>query len=453
MQELEMSQKDEPHRSDFVTGYVNLLCQITDSPREFQEAAALFLLSTAVGRKWIFRSLPETSVFSGKTETGKLLNLWFIILGKSRITRKTSGVLRHAEDICKKVFGDHRLISAVFTPEALIKEMSQKSMPSTVAELETVCAWISDEIAWFFQQLRKKDSYLLNADAFLSRIYDGSTYSRSTIGRGKETIWNPYLTCLLASTTYLPALFDELQLRLGFTNRFIYVIAERRERKPLRTEPLTEVEQRKVKEILDFLKALSERRQVVMLQMTEEAKELYDAFEEEIENQIANEDLGIKEGYFGNLPNLVVRLSCLYRISRMTLQEIRTYDKPSLFVEKQDVENAIKYAWQAWAWFENVIQVMYKKKTKERRPLPRNRVKELVLRFLANERIKQRKDIDLYIMSKIDVGKATISNALADLINEQRVCQPKYGFYKLKEDCKACKWRNTCTASERCDIL
>ena len=444
-----MSWSTEPHRSDFVTKYVNLLCRITDSPKEFQEAAALFLLSTAVGRKWIFRSLPETSVFGGKLESGKPLNLWFIILGKSRITRKTSGVLRHVEDICKKVFGDHRLISAVFTPEALIKEMSQKSMPSAAAEPETVCAWISDEIAWFFQHLKKKNSYMMSADAFLSRIYDGNTYSRSTIGRGKETIWNPYLTCLLASTTYLPVLFDELQLRLGFMNRFIYVIAERKERKPLRTEPLTEVEQRMVEEILDFLKALSERRQVVMLQMTEEAKELYDAFEEEIENRIANEDLGVKEGYFGNLPNIVVRLSCLYRISRMTPHEIRSYSKPFLFVEKQDVERAINYAWKAWAWFENVVQIMHKKGTRERLSLPRNQVKELVLSFLADGKIKQRKDIDLYVGSKINVGKATISNALNDLLNERRVCQPKYGFYKLKEDCKACKWRDTCRTAER----
>jgi len=115
---------------DFVSKYVRLLSGITDAPREFQETAALFLLSTAVGRKWVFQSLPETAIFSDKIgTTGKLLNLWFIIIGKSRITRKSSGVMSRVEEIAKKIFGEQLLISEAFTPESLIKEMSEKSSP------------------------------------------------------------------------------------------------------------------------------------------------------------------------------------------------------------------------------------------------------------------------------------------------------------------------------------
>ena len=51
--------------ADFVNAYVNLMKRITDAPQGiYQEAAALFLISTAMGRRFQFFSVPETSIFS-----------------------------------------------------------------------------------------------------------------------------------------------------------------------------------------------------------------------------------------------------------------------------------------------------------------------------------------------------------------------------------------------------
>jgi hypothetical protein len=172
---------------DFINKYVRLLSGITDAPKEFQEAAALLLISSAVGRRWMFRSLPDMAIFGEKVGTGgRLLNLWFIIMGKSRISRRTSGVLNPVEKITNKIIGEQQIISSAFTPESLVKEMSEKSVPSSVFRLETPCFWLCDEVSWFFQQLKKKDSYMASVDAILSKLYDGNTYSRSTIGRGKD---------------------------------------------------------------------------------------------------------------------------------------------------------------------------------------------------------------------------------------------------------------------------
>ena len=434
---------------DFVGKYVRFLSGITDAPREFQESAALFLISTAVGRKWLFRSVPDTSIFGEvPKDTGKLLNLWFILIGKSRITRKTSGVVKHVIDISEMVFGRQVMLTEAFTPESLIKQMSEKFVPSARPSFEIVSCWISDEIAWFYQHLKKRDSYMASADAFLSKIHNGSTYSRGTIGRGKETVWTPYLTCLLASTDYLPTLFDELQIRLGFMNRFIYVVGERKERKPLRTEPLTEEEKREAREIERFLKALAGKTSVTILKMTSEAKQLYDSFEEEIENLIETEGLGIKEGYYGNLPNLAVRLASLHRISRMTPEEIRTYSNPILTVEKQDVEKAIDYAWKVWDWFEKVIEIMLTKPTLRTRKLL-DQAKESILNLLADKELRSGTNIVESTVRAIGCGPATAHNARRRLEYERKICSPKYGFYKLKEDCKTCRWKDTCTISER----
>lgn len=420
---------------DFVTRYVNLLSRVTDAPEEFQEAAVLFLVATAAGRKWIFKSLPDATIFGNRVgPTGKLLNLWFILIGKNRITRKSSGVISYVEEISQRVVGEQRIISEAFTPESLIKEMSEKSVLSAIQSRETLCCWICDEISWFFHHLKKKGSCMVSADAFLSKIYDGSTYSRTTIGRGKETVWNPYLTCLLASTDYLPTLFDELQIRLGFMNRFIYVVAERKKRKPLRTEPLSEEEEKEVEQIVTFLKALAERTSVTMLEMTNEAKQVYDSFEEEIEKRIETEDLGIKEGYCGQLPNLVVRLSCLYRISRMTPMEIRNYNSPVLTVEKQDVERAIDYADKAWTWFEKVVEIML-------RPRGKRSTKGSVTRKgrrIVIEIVKKGPAKREYIIEatrKAGIDDSSVDNViLPSLIEDNIIKRDKPGWYSFVTD-------------------
>lgn len=416
-----------PKISDFITTYMELLSRITDAPQEFQEAAALFLLSTIVGRKWIFQSLPETSIFrADKTRNlGRPLNVWFVLLGQSRITRKSTGVVRHVEDLVKEVLGERPLLSKAFTPEYMVKEMSGKTSGD-----ETNCIWISDEIAGFFEKLRKRGSYMTSADAVLSTIYDGSTYTTGTIEREREIVRSPYLTLFLSSTNYLPTLFDELHIRLGFLNRFIYVIGERKERKPLRTEPLTEEEKKEVEEIVAFLEALAERTSVTMMKMTNEAKQLYDSFEEEIERRIVEEDLGIKEGYCGQLPNLVARLASLYRISRMTTEEIRNYSSPILIVEKKDVERAIDYTQKAWNWFEKTIEIMLSNEPAKLREKERSKI--AILEYLADGADKHVIRMQQYVTRRAGASPATFYNALKEL-RKTKVEQTRRGFYRLRQ--------------------
>jgi DNA-binding transcriptional ArsR family regulator len=437
-----VSHNNIPHENkksdsmDFVSKYVDLLSKITDAPSEFQEAAALFLLSTAVGRKWVFRSIPEASIFSEDSKIcGRLLNFWFILIGKSRITRKTSGVMSHVSEILQKIFGKPHMISEAFTPESLVEQMSKMSEFSMSGERETACSWTADEIAWFFQQLRKKDSYMVSAEALLSKIYDGSTYSRSTISRGIETILNPYLTCLLASTEYLPALFDEAQVRFGFLNRFIFVLAHRKERKQLRTELLTEEEKQEAKDIESFLKNLAERDLITILEMSNEAKRAYDSFEEQIEKQIAEENLDIKEGYCGQLPNLVVRLSCLYRISRMKTEEIKVYSNPVLVVEVQDVQRSIDYVQKAWGWFEIVLEIMQSGE-KTRSPLPIENAKTVIMEFLSEGVERHVNVMKTYVIERTGVSQATFYNALRLLLDAGKVVRTRPDYYRIvkKED-------------------
>ena len=120
-----ISDNYKPIHKDFITKYVEILAKITDAPSEYQEAAMLFLISTAIGRKWTFKSIPDASIFNKKQGSkGRLLNLWFIILGKSRISRKSSGVLKHVQGILDATLVKPNALTKSFTPEFLIKEMA-----------------------------------------------------------------------------------------------------------------------------------------------------------------------------------------------------------------------------------------------------------------------------------------------------------------------------------------
>lgn len=334
---------------DFIDKYISLMSKITDAPRDFQEACAMFLLSTVVGRSFVFQSLPDVNIYDTGAGGGRLLNLWFAIIGRSRISRKSS-VIKNVEDSLSKL-DEELLLPVDFTPQALTKVITEKYKNN-----ETRCCWINDEISGFFESLRRAD-FMVSADALLSRIYDGKNTTRTTIVRGAEKIIRPYLTVLVASTEYLPSLFDEGKLRQGFLNRFIFVVSKRTNRLELRST-LTNAEEKITQEIFDYLQAIYTKGLVTSLGFTSDAKKVYNDFEAMIEERITKESLGIEEGYFGNLPNFVIRIGSLFRISRMTTEEIVAWERPILLVEETDVRRAIEYCAKVWNWFQEVVSMM-----------------------------------------------------------------------------------------------
>jgi len=271
---------------------------------------------------------------------------------------------------------------------------------------------------------------MASIEALLSKLYDGRTFSRTTRASGLDLIRNPYLTVFLASTPYLPRLFQTGQVQFGFLNRFIFIKVEKKKRKPLRTTSLNDDESRMKTEIEDFLKALHERKNPVHLEMNPEAKNLYDVYESIVEDKIQHGNLGIKEGYMGQLPNLVVRLSCIYLISRLSIREVQHPELSPLIVEKNDVEKAIAYAGKAWQWFGEVIELMQKeKKTK---PVKEDQAKPAIIDFLEDEKAHHWKEIAEYVDKTVGVKQANVYKALNRLVSEGEVVKVKRGYYRLK---------------------
>lgn len=403
----------------FIERYVDFITATTDAPEDYQEACALFLLSTMCGRHFLFFSIPDANIFvkpgSGGDEGGRFLNLWFILIGKSRVMRKST-VVKRAYNIIKEICPE-LILPEDFTPQAFISVMQGKTSGG-----HTNASWINDEISGFFEQLQKAD-FMTATDTLLSRMYDGRTYTRQTIVRGAETVENPNVTAFLASTEYLPSLFEEAKMRQGFLNRFIYVPIEKKTRLSLR-RALTQAEQKEVEDIKLWLEAVWERNQQVstLVVISHQAQPIYDDHEIAVEDRIFREDMGIIEGYFGNLPNFLIRVSALHRISRMTLAEVVNYKRPYLEIDVEDIEWGIKYCDKIWKWFEKVIKMM-RTAYKSREVLVDTNLLELVYDIILEKGSTGEDVTRTYIYRKANLVAKKLNEVLGTLIVQGRIEQ------------------------------
>ena len=151
-----------------------------------------------------------------------------------------------------------------------------------------------------------------------------------------------------------------------------------------------------------------------------------------MDRRIESEDLGLKEGYMGQLPNLTVRLSCLFRISRLSTKEIRELDNQTIIVDKVDVERAIEYAWRAWGWFGQVIEIMESDVKKAKPSLPIEQAESLVLECLSDGCEKHISTIADFAKTKGKLCTATLYNSISALLLKKAIEKPRHGFYKLK---------------------
>jgi len=343
-----------PNRWNFIDKYIELMSHVTDAPTEFQKAAALFLISTCASRRFTIISAAEHKFFDDYgASSGKYLNLWYILVGKTRISRKSTVVSRveeFIEHIDRNLFLRHS-----FTPQALIRELNNMDEDGHLINVRgTIKTWVHDEISGFFEQLTTAD-YMASVDSMLSRLYDGRNYTSSTISRGAVDIKDPYITCFLASTEYLPSLFTENQIRQGFLNRFIFVHGKRITHKPMHEYDVAD--NISAGELLHWLKALYDISSVMVV-VERAAQKFYDNFEIEIENKIQQEEGNLEEGYYGNMPNVMIRVAALHKIARLEIEEIAYYTSNSVVIELEDMIWAKDYVNECMENFREILSMM-----------------------------------------------------------------------------------------------
>lgn len=199
----------------FLNHYADTICEMTDSYRDYQYAAALMLLSMVIQRRACFRP-SYGAVYP---------NIWMFLLGTSSYSKKTTAI-KFARNMAMDVTPNNSLSNNI-TPERLIQD---------VAELR--CAWqFIDEASGLLSDMKKK-SYMSSYKELLCSLYDETPYnmSRSKRSRGRprkgeeeeqQNEWqirDGYINCFFATT---PDSFgqnvDKNDLKSGMLYRFAFV--------------------------------------------------------------------------------------------------------------------------------------------------------------------------------------------------------------------------------------
>jgi len=306
--------------SDVIDMYIDYASESTDAPSIYHRVLAYWIVSTVLGR--------YVRVITSYAPMGIRPNIWVILIGPSRIVRKTTA-MRLATNIVKEV-APQLLRKASFTPEALY-EMCNELNPGDCI------AWVKDEIGGFFRSLEKK--YMFGIRELLSSMYMGEGEERVLRNLRLRIPEGLYVTAIGTLPWPSHHYISEEDFETGFLNRWVLVFAERREK----TYPLlhnsSEAETLRrdlVKKLKELDQALGKRLAVVS--PTHEALEKLDDYQQELDRRITvltrTAPTSLLPRYLGEADKFLLKLSILRRLAR------GSFDDP-ITVEAEDVMKAL----------------------------------------------------------------------------------------------------------------
>ena len=191
---------------DFIEDYTNFILEHHDTSPDWAESIACNVLATAMGKK-----------IRIETRIGALYpNLFFLVIGPSRIAEKTNPLKYMAIPTLIKLgelTKSRKLLPSKFSVEGMIEYLSKHGGEGMI---------IRDEFTSLFKEASHKD---YNADIleFLSEMYDGMIQSRYTRKMKLEEVRDVYVPLLSATTTYI---FKVMKLDFfiqGTGNRFLFI--------------------------------------------------------------------------------------------------------------------------------------------------------------------------------------------------------------------------------------
>lgn len=200
----------------FVDEYVNWARSKTDGAMSYQIASAFTVLSS-VFSDWGY-AVPKY---------GKMgLNLWFMVLGETTLTRKSTSrnlmlrVIRAYEK-----FGGYQIdIGSDATPEGVTKILADRDKKTSLLH--------RDEVQGMFKDFMNK-TYMASAAERYTELYDGHVpvviRSAKDAGQTQRAETN-FILYLMGITSKVADVLTTEYFRSGFLARFIYVTADAPER-------------------------------------------------------------------------------------------------------------------------------------------------------------------------------------------------------------------------------
>lgn len=200
----------------FIDHYVRWAKSKTDGATSYQAASAFTALS-AVFSDWGY-AVPRY---------GKMgLNLWFMVLGETTLTRKSTSrqlMLRLIRSYEK--FGGYQIdIGSDATPEGVTAILAERDKKTSLLH--------RDEVQGMFKDFMNK-TYMASAAERFTELYDGQVpvvIRSSKDKRQSERAETNFIMYLMGITSKVADVLTTEYFRSGFLARFIYVTADAPER-------------------------------------------------------------------------------------------------------------------------------------------------------------------------------------------------------------------------------
>jgi len=316
--------------SSLIDTYVEYGRESTDAPIIYHTALGYFVVSSILGY--------HVRLVTSYMPSGLAPNLWVLLIGPSRITRKTTA-MRLATNVIKAV-NPSLLMPASFTPEALYEMFNELNEGDAVV-------WVKDEMGGFFKTLQKK--YMYGVREILSSIYTGYGETRKLRNLTLRIPDNLYVCAVGTMPTPPHEYLSEEDFQSGFMNRWILAYADRRDtRLPLlhqsaRAEAL-------FREIVETLK--SYEKQLLsgpyIVSTTAGAIEKLEEYDREVERQLEQIEQtspgNLFKLYYAETPTTLVKMSILRRLSRGDYggSGIITIDETDVVEAKRDLQKFVE---------------------------------------------------------------------------------------------------------------
>jgi hypothetical protein len=219
-------------RRTFVDDYLDWAKSKTDAAYQYHIASAFTVLSSAFSD--IGYAIPKY---------GKMgLNLWFMVLGETTLTRKSTSrnlMLRMIREF-EKYSGYQIDIGSDATPEGVTGILAERDGKTSLLH--------RDEVQGMFKDFINK-TYMASAAERFTELYDGHVPVVIRSGKGKsqtERATTNFVMFLMGITSKVADVLTTEYFRSGFLARFIYVTAET----PDRSKELEDIQQADEYEII-----------------------------------------------------------------------------------------------------------------------------------------------------------------------------------------------------------
>jgi hypothetical protein len=212
-------------RRTFIDDYMDWAKSKTDAAYQYHIASAFTVLSSSFSD--IGYAIPKY---------GKMgLNLWFMVLGETTLTRKSTSrnlMLRMIREF-EKYSGYQIDIGSDATPEGVTSILAERDGKTSLLH--------RDEVQGMFKDFINK-TYMASAAERFTELYDGHVPVVIRSGKGKsqtERATTNFVMFLMGITSKVADVLTTEYFRSGFLARFLYVTAET----PDRSKELEDIQQ------------------------------------------------------------------------------------------------------------------------------------------------------------------------------------------------------------------